>query len=750
LQSARRCGKGRESHENSRKMNENLSPKIQAQNEGPSGKHPEGLGCQVRKFKVSSWPAFLIGGLAFVLLTGGHIARPGNVGWVMQGDPGMNYLGWTFFRNAPLLQQPFGANWQYGMEMSSSIVYSDSLPLLAFLLKPISAGLPENFQYFGIWTLLCFLLQAFFAWKLLERIQKGVCARVLGTLFFVLAPAFLFRIHGHLSLGAHWLILASLYLYLSPRFPEAAWILLLVVASLITPILLAMALLIFIAALAKHFFCHDLTLVKVAGVGGLTFIILLFAMWEAGYFMVSTPGGGGFGFYRASLLGFVDPTVNGLSWSRLLRDQPQSPGNYEGFCFLGTGMIVLAIVACVEIIRSGARWIPCERLWPLLLIFGFCTVFALSNNIGIGPYIIFHYNLPLVVERLVSPFRGSGRFIWIPYYLLMAGILTILFKSFQGKIALVVLALCLFLQVVDCWPALQINRNAYTAKIRPATLDSPFWAAASERYDKIVYVLPRDGIEAYIPLCIFAARHRMPVNFGHCARIDDNKLAAARKAALHTIEAGPLDSKALYVFDTGALWDLGLHQMRAEDWAGIIDGYKVIAPGWTQNSDRPVISTLRPVMGEYSVGSQLLFTGGAKEREFLGYGWSHPEAEGVWSDGDRASVVLLLKQLPDSDVDLLIDGAGFASPKCSRQEINIRVNSVSLGEISYSVKDPAGPRSIRIPRQVLVSDDGLVEIEFRFHNNTSPERLGLSLDTRDIALMLKGLRLMPVDNGSTN
>ena len=33
--------------------------------------------------------------------------------------------------------------------------------LLAFLFKQISAALPERFQYFGIWTLLCFLLQAF-------------------------------------------------------------------------------------------------------------------------------------------------------------------------------------------------------------------------------------------------------------------------------------------------------------------------------------------------------------------------------------------------------------------------------------------------------------------------------------------------------------------------------------------------------------------------------------------------------------
>jgi hypothetical protein len=71
------------------------------------------------------------------------------------------------------------------------------------------------------------------------------------------------------------------------------------------------------------------------------------------------------------------------------------------------------------------------QLWPLLVVSGFCVLLALSNTVAIGPYIIFHYDLPILVERLVSPFRASGRFIWLPYYMLMAGILAILVKSFD-------------------------------------------------------------------------------------------------------------------------------------------------------------------------------------------------------------------------------------------------------------------------------------------------------------------------------
>jgi hypothetical protein len=58
---------------------------------------------QNQKKRALSWQPFLIGGLAFLLLTGGRIARPANLGWVMEGDPGMNLLGWMFFRDGPVL-----------------------------------------------------------------------------------------------------------------------------------------------------------------------------------------------------------------------------------------------------------------------------------------------------------------------------------------------------------------------------------------------------------------------------------------------------------------------------------------------------------------------------------------------------------------------------------------------------------------------------------------------------------------------
>src|SRR3546814_12635797 len=77
-----------------------------------------------------------VGAAAFLLVTGGTILSPTYVDWLMQGaDPAQHWLGWQFFRQSPFFQWPLGANPDYGMEIGSSIVFSDSLPFLAIVFK---------------------------------------------------------------------------------------------------------------------------------------------------------------------------------------------------------------------------------------------------------------------------------------------------------------------------------------------------------------------------------------------------------------------------------------------------------------------------------------------------------------------------------------------------------------------------------------------------------------------------------------
>ncbi|HEY2016776.1 MAG TPA: DUF6311 domain-containing protein, partial [Bryobacteraceae bacterium] len=208
-----------------------------------------------------------IGILAFLAIPGSRILNPTQMGWLTLGDPAQHFLGWQFFRNTPLFENPMGANRPFGMEAGSSIVYTDSLPLMAFLFKPFRALLPASFQYMGAWMLLCFILQAALAWKLIEKFSANLGVKVFGTAFFALAPPFLYRMHAHEALMGHWLILAALLLYFADRWLPARWLALLVVASLVHAYLLLMVAALWAADLATRLLARKLPWHRMAAWG---------------------------------------------------------------------------------------------------------------------------------------------------------------------------------------------------------------------------------------------------------------------------------------------------------------------------------------------------------------------------------------------------------------------------------------------------------------------------------------------------
>ena len=247
-----------------------------------------------------------IGLVGFLTVVGPRALYPSNIAWLGQGDPATHYLGWLFFRNSEW-SCPIGLNPTYGLELSNAIIFSDSNPLFAIFFKVLSIFLPETFQYFGIWLLACFLLQAFFAYKLIGLITKSAVIRVLGSCFYVFAPPMLWRLHGHLSLAGHFLIVASLYQALapSPRPRIAAWIAFLVVSALTHAYLLAMVGLLWVADLTGRLIIKRISFQRVL----LEFVIALAAVllvcWQVGYFSVDQGViSSGFGFFRMHLISF--------------------------------------------------------------------------------------------------------------------------------------------------------------------------------------------------------------------------------------------------------------------------------------------------------------------------------------------------------------------------------------------------------------------------------------------------------------
>jgi len=520
------------------------------------------------------WLSALTGAAAFFALTRGAILDPRATGWLLaHPDTATTYLGWEFFRQAPLAQMPPGANPAYGLEIGSSVVYSDSIPLLALLLKPFNALLPLPFQYLGAWLLACFVLQAVLGYRLLRRFVPDARLAWLGAVFFLAAPAWIFRLGGHFALFGQWVVLAALCLYFAPRFAPGRWIALLCAAALIHFYLLVMAGALWLADLWQR----RASLVHVLPGAASTLAV----MWAAGYFVLGGAASAlpGFGTYRMNLLAPLD--ADGL-WSRVLPDLPSAYGEFEGFNYFGLGMLLLAPLALLK--RAP---VDRARVMPLAVAALLLAVLALSNRVALGSIELFSYELPGVLRPYADLLRGSGRLFWPMYYLAFLAILVTVLRRFTPRVALGACALALGVQIADSSAALarageRLSRAAWSSPLKSAV-----WEEIGARYRRVLHVLPPPPSSAhatFLPWAAFAADHGMAINSGYFARVDAERAIDASQSLEATVRANTLDADSLYVFENEALWRLASARRGPEDLVAEIDGYRVIAPGWRDAS----------------------------------------------------------------------------------------------------------------------------------------------------------------------
>jgi hypothetical protein len=298
-------------------------------------------------------------------------------------------------------------------------------------------------------------------------------------------------------------------------------------------------------------------------------------MWIAGYFVIGAAGSAlpGFGTYRMNLVSPID--TNGL-WSRVIPDIPGAGGDFEGFNYLGLGVLLLVPLALWK--RTPLD----RRILPLLVACGILTILALSNRVALGPIELFSYDVPSLLRPYTDLLRGSGRLFWPMYYLAILAILVAVLRGFPLRIAMAVCGVALVLQLADGATAFRRIQDITGGAAWRSPLQHPVWQDAAPRYKRVIYVLPPPQSTAYstfLPWAAFAAQHGMAVNFGYFARVDAERAIEASQALEAAVRANRLDSDSLYVFWDDPLWRLASARRGAEDLVGEIDGYRVIAPG---------------------------------------------------------------------------------------------------------------------------------------------------------------------------
>lgn len=542
--------------------------------------------------------------LSFLYFTGGTPINFLNNEWLAPGDSAWHWINWLFFKETALLQFPIFENYNYGMELSSSIAINDSLPIMALIFKPFSSLLPFDFQYFGIWILICFILQGQIGLILLRKITKDEFFSLVGACFIIIAPPFLWRLWGHYSLMAHWLIMLGIIIFYASNLSLRHWIFLLILTALVNAYILAIILSIFILDLIYRTRAKELEMKKSINIFFKAFGLLVLSLYIFGYFSNGASiGSGGYSIYRANLNTFFND--NGF-WSYIVPDLGSIPNDYEGFAFLGIGMIILLIISIYEVLKSKVllKSIFSKKNTYLLALSLLLFLFAITNKVTFGTLVLFEFDLPEVFKLVTRPLRSSGRMVWLIFYLIYCVIFFILANSKNIKIYKYLLPILLVVQIFDTgavasnFRAKMSNTRAYNLKPYinsqdPANIDivktlnsfwdsplhSPEWNKIKDNYNKIIYVYPKNRPRNAYPLVYFAAKNKLATNFGYFSRYKGSKKNEIYSKIDRTINNGSYDTNSIYVFDESAeeQWILTLSKCLPKDFCGVLDGYKIFA-----------------------------------------------------------------------------------------------------------------------------------------------------------------------------
>jgi hypothetical protein len=388
--------------------------------------------------------------------------------------------GWRWpLLNAPVLGWPGGR----------SIALTDGNPLLSSIALLVASVRGHAANWFGLWLALCWCLQPVAALYALRGIRFNPPAPNLRTetviavsALSLLEPAWLMRFM-HINLLAHFLLLLALGLAfrMVRRDSLRLWwgaFALLTIAVLVHAYLFVFAAVVLAAPLVRRLLdgparawpaCAAYAVCVVVPVALLRLL--------SGDFGADR---GGYGFYSMNLLSPVWPQLSGVFGPGLPILDP-SGGQYEGFNYLGAGVLLLvaaALVAGLWRLRRARR--PGRD--AILDAVALCTPLVALTLVAVTPNLfIGHLHLRLLpmgpFVRLFAPIQSSGRAFWPVAYALLLGSVALLAATLPRVWMAALLVAAVWLQLIDTAPERAQARRYFAGADQPPPLfDMPSWA----------------------------------------------------------------------------------------------------------------------------------------------------------------------------------------------------------------------------------------------------------------------------------
>ena len=518
--------------------------------------------------------------LVFAIYLYGALLWPSNVAWLMhQGDAYQHHMGWEFFRREGWTW-PIGSIQTLASAVGTSVVFTDSIPLLAIPLKLLAPWLPADFQYQGVWMLISMILNGWMAYRMLRACKLAPSIALLTTLLMCSMPIIIVRgisLYGHESLTAHWLIFWAISIYLEDNKPHRArsseWFAVLAIAVATHFYLFVMVAVFWLTWLVQSLVSElprrhwRQALGTLAGQALPTLALVAVLMYAMGYFL---PNRGKvdpqqFVIFSAEILSYFNPRSN--SWffdqtfttmSSFLKGwAPSTSGQYEGMAYAGLGVLMVwGVTLCGRLFRPGEQAATPLRTPAMkwLVLAGIAMfVYGIAAQVTLG-------GLRLVVlpggvfGEIRSILRSSGRMVWPLLYLLILLSVIQLSQQLSRARMLVLLAVALLVQVVDLKPFYQVTRDKariahqygvqdpYVFPVARDQFLGPVWATYSK-----IEAFPAQNLDRLKPYLKIASRHGMSINIAYLAQHDEQTLGRGIEGVMAQFAQGSLPRDRVYL-----------------------------------------------------------------------------------------------------------------------------------------------------------------------------------------------------------
>lgn len=496
----------------------------------------------------------IIGMISFVIVYGCAILDFSYDDWLYRaGDLPQHYSGWMFFRNS---------SWHFPIGLIDglvypdlvSVMYTDSIPLFAIFFKIFSGILPDKFQYFGLWGIMSFGLMGALSSMLIYKLTGKSIYALLISVCFVLAAPVLHRMYYHTALAGQWIIILAFLIFMEQNTRKAFWWWLgtLTLAVYIHAYFVVMVGILMLAYWLRQWLLYG-EWGKYAICSVIPILFGIFNLYLLGAFYGDvTKGAQLFGESSANLNTLFNP----MGTSSILTNlQTATQWQYEGYGYLGIGIIILALLAIVFVLEkvfcdSDERTNILKNkkdvyLW--ISVFVCFWVIALSNRVSLGNEILFTVPIPKILEDFGAMFRSTGRFIWVPVYMVMVISAVGVAKYCRSKHLTVLLAVfCVFLQIVDIRGWFSSFYKQFNEKVVFSTGITQLFAGKAKEYKKI-YILDDCDFVTLYSFAKVASENGMVLNDFYLARKNENNVLKYKEKLARDIDVNIIEKDAIYV-----------------------------------------------------------------------------------------------------------------------------------------------------------------------------------------------------------